>query len=81
MPKMALDRWKTTKSLKLHAMGTKNGFLWLKMPEIDGLESKEQDKHENHCVLQNFCLGLFERDAFVLDQCVALEFSVLMVLG
>ena len=39
------------------------------MPEIDGLESKEQHKHENHCVLQNFCLGLFERDIFILDQC------------
>ena len=51
-------------------MGPKNGFLWLKMPEIGGLESKEQDKHENHCVLQKFCLGLFERDAFILDQCV-----------
>ena len=37
--------------------------------EIDGLESKEQDTHENHCVLQKFCLGLFERDAIILDQC------------
>ena len=25
------------------------------MPQIDVLESKEQDKHENHCVLQKFC--------------------------
>ena len=39
------------------------------MPEIDGLESKGQEKHENHCILQNFCLELFERDAFILDQC------------
>ena len=42
------------------------------MAEIDGLELKEQDKYENHCVLQHFCLGLFERDAFILDQCAGL---------
>ena len=53
-------------------MGTKNWFLLLKMAEIDGLELKEQDKYENHCVLQHFCLGLFERDAFILDQCAGL---------
>ena len=45
----------------------KNGFLSLKRPEIDGLGSKEQDKHEEFCVFQNFCFGLFERDAFILD--------------
>ena len=26
-------------------------MLRLKMPEIDGLESNEQDNHEHHCVL------------------------------
>ena len=39
------------------------------MPEIDGIESKEQHKHKNHCAIQKICLGLFERDAFILDQC------------
>ena len=49
------------------------------MPEIDGLESKEQDKYENHCVLQNFCLGLFERDTFILDQCGTAKISPLVL--
>ena len=52
------------------------------MPEIDGLRllSEEQVRHERYCVFRNFCFGLFELDAFILDQCGSVYFTNLVFL-